>query len=66
MGNLLHFYLRDVYGLKRFFKTFQNLLTIFQMAQYVSCKDHKPGCQGYRLAEILSIFVYASGETRKG
>jgi hypothetical protein len=36
------------------------------MAQYVYCKGHKPGCQGYRLAEILSIFVYASGETRKG
>lgn len=41
----------DVYGLKSFLKTFQNLLTIFQMAQYVSCKGHKPSCQGYRLAE---------------
>jgi len=32
------------------------------MAQYVSCKGHKPGCQGYRLAEILSKNVYASGK----
>jgi hypothetical protein len=66
LGNLLHFYLRDVYGLKRFFKTFQNLLTIFQMAQYVSCKGHKPSCQGYRLAEIFSIFVYTPGKPGRG
>ena len=36
------------------------------MAQYVSCKGHKPSCQGYRLAEIFSIFVYTPGKPGRG
>ena len=36
------------------------------MAQYVYCKGHKPSCQGYRLAEILSIFVYTPGKPGRG
>ena len=51
---------------KRNSKSFPNPLTISRMAQYVSCKGHKPSCQGYRLAEILSIFVYTPGKPGRG
>jgi hypothetical protein len=35
------------------------------MAQYVYCKGHKPGCQGYRLAEILSKMFTLPGKPGK-